>query len=359
MVDDRKHEPTRAPVVTPGYPASRRDLLRLGVGAAVAGGAALTGCSGPRPAASATAAGTSRRPGSTPTPTAATASVTPLPPLVPWQAVAGEVHPEVKRLATRVLQTIGSWDAARGGSVAAAEARLRAQHLTTAPNLPGALAAAARPLLGPQDAAVTAVVDAQYGGIVATSASVLVVLEQHRRRADGGIASSGSTVDVRLVRGSAGWRVTSLRPAHPGPAAAGPLTAAATRLLASARVRLPVAGRADVAAGLVHDSVCRALLSLSRSYLLDVSVVRSGHPTYVFGTTRPSDHPQGRAVDLWALDDRRVVEPQHRAFVGTAMRAALATGAYQVGGPVDLDSGGLAYFSDQTHQDHLHLGFRT
>lgn len=246
--------------------------------------------------------------------------------------------------------------------MAAAAARLGALHLPSA--LPRALAASARPLLGPQDAAVTAVIDAQYGGILASSASVLVVLEQHRRRSDGGIASTGTTVDVRLVRGStpqgsAGWRVTSLRPAHPGPAAAAGLSVAATRLLSSQAVRLPVAGRADVAAGVVHDSVCRALLSLSRSYLLDVSVVRSGHPTYVFGTSRPSDHPQGRAVDLWALDDKRVVEPRHRGFVETAMRAASASGAYQVGGPVDLDGGGLAYLSDQTHQDHLHLGFRT
>jgi hypothetical protein len=41
------------------------------------------------------------------------------------------------------------------------------------------------------------------------------------------------------------------------------------------------------------------------------------------------------------------------------MRVAASVGPYQVGGPVDIDGGGSQYFSDQSHQDHLHLGFRT
>jgi hypothetical protein len=38
------------------------------------------------------------------------------------------------------------------------------------------------------------------------------------------------------------------------------------------------------------------------------------------------------------------------------MRLAVAQGAYNVGGPVLLS--GPQYFSDRTHQDHIHLGFR-
>jgi hypothetical protein len=39
------------------------------------------------------------------------------------------------------------------------------------------------------------------------------------------------------------------------------------------------------------------------------------------------------------------------------MRYAVAHGAYNVGGPVRLT--GRQYFSDRTHQDHIHLGFAT
>ncbi len=39
------------------------------------------------------------------------------------------------------------------------------------------------------------------------------------------------------------------------------------------------------------------------------------------------------------------------------MMACAEVGAYQVGGPIDPDGGGAVYFSDDTHQDHIHLGF--
>jgi hypothetical protein len=72
-----------------------------------------------------------------------------------------------------------------------------------------------------------------------------------------------------------------------------------------------------------------------------------------------SDHPHGRAVDIWAIDGRTVVEPANRALVVTFMREASATGPWQVGGPVDLDGAAKAFFSDPTHHDHVHMGFRS
>jgi hypothetical protein len=38
------------------------------------------------------------------------------------------------------------------------------------------------------------------------------------------------------------------------------------------------------------------------------------------------------------------------------MREAVRRGAYNVGGPLLLS--GSQFFSDRTHQDHIHLGFR-
>jgi len=262
------------------------------------------------------------------------------------------VRPEVKRRALRALEAIGTWGVAGGGSQAAASARLRALGVDPA------LIAQARPLLGTDRAAVTRVVDAQYGGILASSSSVLAVLDQWRLDADGQVRASGTTFDVRLVAAAPRWRITEFHPASPGPASS-TLPASARAVLASTRVRLPYAGRADIASGQVHTSVLGALLALAEHYVVDVSVVRSGHPIFVFGTSRRSDHPRGRAVDIWALDGRRIVDPANRAFVERAMRVAASVGPYQVGGPVDLDGGGRQYFSDQTHQDHMHLGFLT
>ena len=126
-------------------------------------------------------------------------------------------------------------------------------------------------------------------------------------------------------------------------------------MLADNRIRLPHAAQADIRSGRIHDTVLDSLSRLSEEYLVDVSVMRSGHPLLVFGTTRRSDHPQGRAVDVWALDGKPLVVPHNHSLATRAMRLAAAAGAYNIGGPVLL--AGQQYFSDRTHQDHIHLGF--
>jgi hypothetical protein len=185
--------------------------------------------------------------------------------------------------------------------------------------------------------------DAQYGGLLDTSASVLVV-------------TSIATYDVRLVQATPRWQVTQVNPSQPGPAAA--VTPAATALLASSRVTLPPAAQADVRSGQVHDSVLTVLLELAQEHELSVTVVRSGHPLLVFGTTRPSDHPKGRAVDVFRIDGHAVVDPATpTALVDNLMRRAAALGSYNVGGPRQLS--GPQFFSDRTHHDHVHMGFTT
>jgi hypothetical protein len=186
---------------------------------------------------------------------------------------------------------------------------------------------------------------------------VLVVCAQ-TTRSGATVAHGGTTVDVRLSRTSSGWSVTALHPARPGPAR--PLDAAQREVLANPRIELPPASAADIRSGQVHSSVLAAMLRLAGTYRLSVSVVRSGHPLDVFGTGRPSDHPRGRAFDVWRIDGHRVVDPAtSRALITAFMRAAAAAGSYNVGGPV-LPSGGATanqFFSDATHHDHVHVGF--
>ncbi|WP_274917630.1 hypothetical protein [Streptomyces sp. WZ-12] len=250
-----------------------------------------------------------------------------------------------------VVEAIGAWPA---GERDAAMARVGALGLE--PSLVDQ-AGALRP--GGAEA-VLEVVDAQYGGVLADSASVLVVCRQWVRRADGTVVAGGTTVDVRLRRASPRWTVTALHPARPGAPAAAPSSAAKRVVAAGPAIELPPAAAADVRSGAVHTSVLDALLELARKHRMAVSVVRSGHPLNVFGTDRPSDHPRGRAVDVWRIDGHAVVDPATpRRLVESFMRAAAAAGSYNVGGPIQL-SGGAAdqFFTDDTHRDHVHLGFR-
>ncbi|HSR22158.1 MAG TPA: hypothetical protein VLW53_01295 [Candidatus Eisenbacteria bacterium] len=253
--------------------------------------------------------------------------------------------------ACRLLELGCSW---RDGQAGHAAARDRIRAAGYDPSLVTGLA----PLLGPGRAAVLQVVDAQYGGILAVSASVLAVVEQWVRQADGSLRHTGDTFDIRLVAARPRWRVTEVNPARPGSPAA-TLTPAARAVLGNARIRLPDAAHADVRSGQIHASVLGALTALADHYVLDVSVIKSGHPHFVFGTNRVSDHPRGRAVDVWAVDGRRVVDLANRRLVTEFMAAASQHGTWQVGGPVDLDGGGTRFFSDNTHQDHVHLGFPT
>jgi hypothetical protein len=201
------------------------------------------------------------------------------------------------------------------------------------------------------------VLDAQYGGLLAASASVLVPCRTWRLRS-GRLHEGGATYDVRLTRGATGWRVSAVHPSRPG-AARGRRSAEERAVLRSSRIVLPPAARADVESGQVHAAVLEALLRLSQRYRIGVSVLRSGHPLHVFGTSRFSDHPRGRAFDTFSIDGHLVVSASTpRRLVTGFMEAAAAAGAYNVGGPYLLGSA-PQYFSDDTHHDHVHAGFAT
>ncbi|WP_234490678.1 hypothetical protein [Streptomyces sp. MBT33] len=276
-----------------------------------------------------------------------------LPRTTPWRPTSAEVTPAAKLRAVRLVEAVGAWRPGESGT-AAARSRVAALHLGPA------LVGQAGPLLPKADAAALQVIDAQYGGILTDSASVLVVCRQWTRSADR-VRAGGTTVDVRLVRTASGWTVTSLHPARPG-AAVSPVPSRVRGILSDPRIELPPAARADLRSGQVHDSVLAAMLRLARTYRMSVSVVRSGHPLDVFGTRRPSDHPRGRAFDVWRIDGHPVVDPgTSRTLIERFMRDAAAAGSYNVGGPLRPSGGATAnqFFSDATHHDHVHIGFRT
>ncbi|WP_030175409.1 hypothetical protein [Streptomyces sp. NRRL S-813] len=330
------------------WPVERRAVLPATAGALLG----VAGCTG-RTTAGRAGTATPAPTGSIPSPAGSSSSVpAALPRTTPWRPGPTEIHPEVKRRAVELVEAIGAWHIGKGGPAAA-----RAE--VAALQLPTALVAQAAPLLPSADEAVLQVIDAQYGGILADSASVLVVCRQWTRHG-ATVRAGGTTVDVRLVRTASGWTVTALHPARPGAPSAAP-RARVREVLADSRIVLPPAAQADVRSGQVHDSVLTAMRRLAGTYRMYVSVVRSGHPLDVFGTSRPSDHPRGRAFDVWQIDGHAVVDPRTpRSLVERFMRDAAAAGSYNVGGPVQLSGGTTPdqFFSDATHHDHVHIGFR-
>ncbi|MBY8885601.1 hypothetical protein K7472_12170 [Streptomyces sp. PTM05] len=339
----------------PGTPDGRtgpdRRAVLLGAAGVLLGAA---GCSGGGGSASPTAASsTSRAPSST-VPTATGSAPGALPHTTPWQPSRADIDPQVKLRAAQLIEALGAWPPGGGGQ---AKASARA----TAQGVPGSLAGQAGPLLPDADSAALQVVFAQYGGILTDSASVLVVCDQWTRDGNGPVHAGGTTVDVRLSAASPRWKVTALHPADPGPPAA-TLPDEAHRVLADRAIRLPPAAHADVLSGNVHVSALKGMLTLAGTYRIDISVVRSGHPIDVFGTDRPSDHPKGRAFDVWRINGRAVVDPATpRSLIEGFMRAAATAGSYNVGGPIQLSGGATVnqFFSDNTHHDHVHVGFDT
>jgi hypothetical protein len=291
----------------------RRSVLAVGFGVLA------TACADESPGA-----GSAPRPGqvtsspttaeSSPRPSFSTATAVALPGVTPWRPGPGELVPACKLAAVRRIEAAGN----------GADAALQ-------------------------------VVDAQYGGLLVDTASVLVVTRSWHR-AGRKILPTGHTYDVRLSRSGSAWRVTAVHPSRPG-AAAPTLTPAARRVLASDRITLPPAAAADIRSGQVHDSVLVAVLAVARTHRPAVSVVRSGHPLHVFGTTRLSDHPQGRAFDTWAIDGHAVADPRTpKTLVEDYMHAVADAGSYNVGGPYLLGAA-PQWFSDATHHDHVHAGF--
>jgi hypothetical protein len=123
---------------------------------------------------------------------------------------------------------------------------------------------------------------------------------------------------------------------------------------------LPAAAQADLLSGIIDKRLVGALQALSRKWRIHVQVLKSGHPKNVYGTSRVSNHTQGRAADVWAVDDVPVIS-QTTSLLSAFMREAARAGADEIGGPVDVDRrrGRGRYFTNDVHQDHIHLGFES
>lgn len=316
----------------PGVPAPRftRRTAVAGIATALLG---VAGCTRAEPERATPTVETPPPVEPPPVPPAPVVPALPVP--VGWDPAPADVEPSCKLAA-----------------VAAVSAAL------TRPNggLPAELAPLAGVLPG-SGPSVLQTVYPQYGGLNPrrTRASVMLVAELFALSSDGSsVQRVGLTLDVRLRRGSSGWKVTEvLVPAAVG--VASPVPAEASAVLQDPRIHLPAAARWDLAAGGIDGRVSSLLSALSARWTVQVQVLRSGHPYDVFETGRTSNHTLGRAVDVRAVDGVPVVDHGNCPWRDVLLAAA-DLGADELGGP-DRPAPRRPYFTDAVHQDHLHLGF--
>ncbi|MGF1662686.1 MAG: hypothetical protein ACFCVG_09500 [Kineosporiaceae bacterium] len=338
-------------------PLTRRALLGWAF-AAVAGTAGCTsdeagpptgtGPTSPGPSGSAVdATDTGPEPSPEPSPQAAEPETFP-----PYQPLAPEVEPPLKAAGAAFLTAALTTD----GTGAGFGARV------SGAGQPAAPAAALAPLLDGIAASSLRIVYPQSGGLAddRLTARLMVVAEQSVVATDDPARVGRRSVTVRLgaARSSAtdDWQVTEAflpDPVVPRPVSA--TSAAVQALLANPRVRLPEAARLD-ALGTegIDDRIAGVLNALAERWVVDVSVLRSGHSVTVFGTDRTSNHAVGRGVDVWALDGIPIIE-RERSPWRPAMELAAGSGASEVGGPEEIAP--EPYFTNASHQDHLHIGF--
>jgi Transglycosylase SLT domain len=137
-------------------------------------------------------------------------------------------------------------------------------------------------------------------------------------------------------------------------------SALAQAVLSHPSIELRPEAEVDAKAGRVDPRVLAVLLALAERFsLAGVGPFVSGHSYYVAGTSTPSNHAFGRAVDIGQIDG----EPVSPAN-GAARAAVLAVASLpaplrpdELGSPFADLSELPALFSDEDHQDHLHLGY--
>jgi hypothetical protein len=113
----------------------------------------------------------------------------------------------------------------------------------------------------------------------------------------------------------------------------------------------------DLASGRLDLRVQSLLAVLAERHTIRLSCLHTGHSRYVKGTHRVSNHTVWRAVDIDRVDGQPVSPRSQaaRALVGWLDGLQGPLRPVEIGSPFDL--GRRPYFSDEGHQQHIHVGY--
>ncbi len=130
-------------------------------------------------------------------------------------------------------------------------------------------------------------------------------------------------------------------------------------VLSNPRIELSSLAAGDVAAGRIDPRVLEVLLVLAERFDLgSVGPLISGHSYFVAGTTTPSNHSFGRAVDISVIDGQAVsiYNPAARDAMELVLSLQPPLLPDELGGPWLLYHAGVRTFT-QDHHDHIHIGW--
>ncbi|MTD47540.1 hypothetical protein GKE82_25380 [Conexibacter sp. W3-3-2] len=306
----------------------------------------LAGCSS-QPASE--TASTMRTP-DVPAATATAQAVEPLPRFAPYAVGAGETFPNARQLAGRAAQTVLTYP---GGTTPQDLASRLPLEGTAGAELVSTIDSS----LDLERSSAAEVIYAQMSGTTETSFGAMVVVRQLLQSEDGRRRAITRTVDVRLTRTDGPWKLAEVASLGGKPLdRPSGLSAAARAVLDDERITLPDSARWDIFRGKVDDALLEELSRTARRHRFSVAVLSSGHPRNVWQTDRRSAHSGGLAADIYSVDGMLVIRQRQDGSAAFALAKAFATaGARQVGSPWDFDGPGRASFTDEVHQDHVHV----
>ena len=115
--------------------------------------------------------------------------------------------------------------------------------------------------------------------------------------------------------------------------------------------------RADLASGRLDLRVQSLLAVLAERHTIRLSCLRTGHSRFVKGTTRVSNHTVWRAVDIDMVNGQPVARTSKvsRSLVVWLDGLEGPLRPSEIGSPFIL--GHRPYFSDESHQGHVHVGY--
>ncbi len=153
-----------------------------------------------------------------------------------------------------------------------------------------------------------------------------------------------------------GARAAATKPGHTRPCQDGELEA---MVLSNPRIGLSSLAAGDVAAGRIDPRVLEVLLVLAGRFDLgSVGPLISGHSYFIAGTTTPSNHSFGRAVDISVVDGQTVsiYNPAAREALELILSLRPPLVPDELGGPWLLYRAGVRTFT-QDHHDHIHIAW--
>lgn len=269
----------------------------------------------------------------------------------PWEPPPGEVYPNAKRLAARTVQSLTTFD--RDTPVVQLVAGITKDSAKRR-----RLVRVVRPIHDDSRWSNSDIVYAQLGGVRPDSASVMVVAAI-TTGGDGQVARTVTrTMDVRLELVDGGWEFDELASVGGTPPdGSSEPDDRARAVLDDRRIELPDSARWDIRRGNLAPGLLDLMADIADRTDYGVTVVSSGHPTNVYGTDRRSGHTEGRAVDIHRLGQDRVVSLRDEPSAARRLVEWLydQPDVTVIGSPWALDGVGGRSFTDDVHQDHIHI----